>query len=348
MRRRTLSVPDALRHLVGLQAQVPSNPYVALWSRLERFESDDLARLILDRSAVRLALMRSTIHLATAEDCLALRRVMQPALDRALYSGSPYGRRIAGVDVGELVAAGRALLEETPRALADLRKLLHERWPDRDAQSLAYAVHYLLPLVQIPPRGPWGASARPTCTTAKHWLGRPLAPDTSNDAVLLRYLAAFGPATSADAQSWSGVPRLRDVFERLRPRLRTFRDERDRELFDLPDAPLPHPDTPAPPRFLPEYDSIFHSHADRSRIVPQTHREWAAAHLGQGTVLLAGFVHATWKIARDRDVATLGVVIMDRLSQRDSTALGDEGARFLAFVDPKSRSHDVRLTLFED
>src|ERR671919_349549 len=229
LRRRKLSAVEAIEHLVGMQAQAPAPPYVGLWTRLEDFHPDDLARLILERLAVRVALMRNTVHLVSARDCLALRPLVQPVIDRGLYGNRAHRAGVEGVDIEALSAAGRALLEERPRTAKELGEILRERWPERDPASLARAIRHLLPLVQVPPRGVWGKSGPAAHTTAEAWLGRSLDSDPSLEEMVVRYLGAFGPATVKDAQTWSGLTRLGEVVERLRPRLRAFSDEHGRD-----------------------------------------------------------------------------------------------------------------------
>ncbi len=337
LRRSGLSAAATIERLVGMQAQVPNSPYVGLWTRLDDFRPEELAGLIEWRQAVRLTLMRSTLHLVTARDCLALFPVFRQVSERGFWS-SPFAPHLAGLDARAVVAAGRGLLEERPRGTTELARLLGERWPERDAINLAYAVRYLLPMVQLPPRGVWGAGGRATYTTVETWLGRPVADDPTPDDVVLRYLAAFGPATVGDVRAWSGLTALRPVLERLRPRLRTFRDERGRELFDVPDGPLADPDTPASPRFLPEYDNVLLGHDDRTRVIADDRR----AALFTSTLLVDGFVRGTWKVARRRGgAATLVIEPFEPLTRRDRTAVEDEGARLLAFAAADATSHEV-------
>ena len=338
LRRRELPALDAIEHLVGMQAQAPSPPYIGLWTRLEDFRPDELGRLILERRAVRIALMRNTVHLVSGRDCLALRPLVQPVLDRTLYSTRANRAHLEGVDTEALVAAGRALLEERPRTAKQLGELLQEQWPERDPTSLARAIRHLLPLVQVPPRGVWGKSGPAAHTTAESWLGSPLNPAPSIEDAVLRYLGAFGPATVKDVQTWSGLTRLGEVIERFRPRLRTFRDEHGKELFDLPDAPLPDPDTLAPPRFLPEFDNLILSHADRTRFIAEEYRKAFASRNGMvpAAFLVDGFVQGTWKTERSRGRASLEIKPFESLAKVDRDALAEEGEILLSFTGAES------------
>ncbi|MGP4021049.1 winged helix DNA-binding domain-containing protein [Saccharopolyspora sp. 5N708] len=344
LRRSERSAVAAIEHLVGMQAQAPFPPYFGLWTRLSRFEPDDLAQRLLDRSVVRIVLMRGTVHLVTAADCLLLRPLAQPIMDRELRSDTRFSAGIAGLDHAEIAAAGRELLDERPRTAAQLRPLLAERWPGRDPASLVQAVRNLLPLVQIPPRAVWGRSGQPTFATAETWLGRPLATDPALGDVLRRYLAAFGPATVVDMQTWSGLKGLKEVVSRLD--LRSVRDETGRELFDLPDAPLPDPEVPAPPRFLPPFDNLLLAHRDRTRVMQENDRKRlfdVKNGVLPGTFLVDGFLRGTWQLSRQQDTATLLVEPYRKLSEVDSDAVAREGHQLLAFAEPDADS-DVRIS----
>lgn len=341
LRRVPLPATDAIEHLVGMQAQSPNAPYVGLWSRLEGFRTDDLAALITDRRAVRTSLMRTTLHLVTARDCLAIRPVVQAVLERGFATGSPFGKGITGIDIQALLADGQRLLEEQPRTTAKLGELLGSQWPGYDPTSLAHAVRYLLPLVQIPPRGVWGQSHQATWTTVAAWLGHPPSSDATSDTLVLRYLAAFGPATVNDVQAWSWLTYQREVLERLRPQLRTFRDEHGNELFDLPDAPRPDPDTPASPRFLPEYDNALLSHADRTRIIADAYRTQVFM---RGALLVDGFVCAAWTLLRRRGAASLSIELFGALPNVDRATVEEEGHQLLAFAAADAGNRDVQFT----
>ncbi len=256
---------DAIEHLVGLQSQNPLDPYLSLWSRLERFDPDVVGRLVEDRSLVRIVVMRGTIHLVTAADACTLRPLTQPVLDSEIARHSEYAEHLVGIDLAPVLAFVHPLLSERPMSGGRLRAALADRFPDHHPAALAYACRCRMALVQVPPRGVWGRTLQVTSAPLDSWVGRDLDPSPSIDDVVLRYLDAFGPATPADAMAWSRLTGLREVFSRLEPRLRLFRDERGRELYDRPDAPRPDADIPAPVRFLPEYDNLLLSHADRSR-----------------------------------------------------------------------------------
>lgn len=262
-------MPQALEHLVGLQAQAPDAPYVGLWSRVAGFEPAQLACLVSGRHAVRAPLMRATVHLVTTGDAAWLRPVLQPMIERH-FARSPFAKQLAGTQLDGVVAAAVGLLGDQPMTRAELGAALAARWPGQDPTALAYAATYLLPVAQVPPRGIWRAGG------AARWAALGAGASTSLGCqparghlvqLLTRYLGAFGPATVRDAQVWCGLGGLQEIADDLGD-LRRFLDDTGRELLDLPDAPRPDPATPAPPRFLPEYDNLLFSHADRARVVP--------------------------------------------------------------------------------
>ncbi|MGI9122486.1 MAG: winged helix DNA-binding domain-containing protein, partial [Rubrobacter sp.] len=323
--RQAILVLDAVERLAGLQAQVTSPPYVGLWTRLRDFRREDLTRLMEERQVVRATLMRATLHLMTAEDYLLLRPALQPALTRSMNSIA--GKRLDGLDVDRLVGAAREYFEREPHPFADLRPLLSELEPDRDPSALAYAVRTSLPLVQVPSGGVWGYSGKAPFTTAERWLGRALSGSEDPRRLVLKYLAAFGPAMVRDVQTWSGRMQLKQPVEELRAELRTFRDERGNELLDLPDAALPPEDTPAPPRFVPDYDNLVLSHADRGRVISDEHRKkvFLSAARVRATFLIDGFVRGAWKVEKTRKTATLVIEPFEPISTEDRAALSDEG-----------------------
>lgn len=341
LRRSEMPVPTATEHLVGLQAQTPHSWYVGLWTRLEGVEPEAVGNLLEERQLVRVALMRSTIHLVTAEDCVGLRPLVQPVIERGVKG--QFGRRLEGLEREEVAAAARALVEEKPRTFSELARLLDGRFPGRDAFAMGQAVRAWVPLVQVPPRGVWGKSGRAAHTSVEAWLGRGPSPYSSLEKLVLRYLAAFGPATVKDVQAWSGLTRLREVAERLRPRLVTFRDGRGDELFDLPEAPRPDPETPAPPRFLYDYDNLLLSHAERTRVITSDYYEQGFTRDGEmpSIVLLDGFTGATWKVTRHRGTATLAIRPFAQLSDEETEALTEEGARLLDFLAAQAAGREV-------
>ena len=340
---RAERVIDMVEHLAGLQAQAPFPPYYGLWSRLDDLRPADLAQLILDRQVVRTALMRGTIHLVSARDCLAFRPLIQPVLDRGLRTGP--GTQLAEVNTSDLAAEGRALVEAKPRTFSELGALLSARWPSHSPAALAQGVRALVPLVQVPPRAVWGATGQARHTSAESWLGRPLRARSSPQRLVKRYLTAFGPATIADVQAWSGLTGLREIIERLRPALRAFHDEHGRQLLDLPQAPRPDPETPAPVRLIAEFDNLILSHADRTRIISDTARRRLFTRNGifPGTVLVNGYVSGIWRLTRSGGTAALAIEPFRALTPPDREAIIAEAGRLLAFATPSGLTHTVNF-----
>ncbi|MFI6303625.1 winged helix DNA-binding domain-containing protein [Amycolatopsis thailandensis] len=335
--RVDLGVAEATEHLFGLNAQDPDLAYFALWNRLERFTIEDLTVAIERGVLVRSTMMRATQHLMSAADFRLVRPVLAPLLRRVQRNA--FGGRTTGVDLGELVADAAELLEdggvltrpELGRALARTR-------PGADAQALGWTVQYLLALVHPAPSGTWGKRG------ATPFAVFPGVPETATAddvrELIRRYLAAFGPATVADARTWSGVSGLREVFEQLRPELRTYTDETGRELFDLPDHEILSPDLPAPVRLLAEFDATLLAHADRTRVMTEPiRRQVCQGAAVAATVLVDGTVAATW--TKDR-MGVLTVVPLRSISDADRQAIEAEALRLLEFAAPGA-VHDVRF-----
>ena len=285
--------------------------------------------------------MRGTIHLVSARDCLPLRRILQPVLDRGLRGS--FGKQLAGVDAGAVAAAGRTLVEAEPMTFSQLGQALAARWPDHPPAALAQAVRALVPLVQVPPRAVWGRAGQSRHTSAEHWLGQPSAgapalPGRSGHAVPGRVRSRHG----AGRDGLVRAHRAGSVLERLRPSLVTFSDEQGAELFDLPSAPRPGAGVPAPARLAAEFDNLLLSHADRSRMVSAENlkRFYTINGVFPGSVLIDGFVAGMWRLARHKNAATLSIELFGRPRERDQ--LTREAERMLAFCAPGA-AHDIRF-----
>jgi hypothetical protein len=335
----------AVEHLVALQAQVARPPFVGLWTRLSGFTRDDLLSAFHERTIVRGTTLRGTLHLMTARDFIGLRGAIQPAMTEAMRG--LLKERLADLDLKALHKTTRAFFARGPASFDALRKHLKEQDPKADERAMAYAARITLPTVQVPTLDtPWGFPSSADFALADGWLNKPIdTDDAPADTLVRRYLAAFGPATVRDAQAWSFLKNLGEVFERLRRKLVTFRDEKKRELFDLPDAPRPDPDTPAPVRFIAEFDNIVLSHDDRSRIVPTAHRSkvYSKNLIVPGTVLVDGMVAGTWKVSRRKATATLDVAPFAKMDRRTRAAVEAEGEALARFLEPDAASRDVRV-----
>jgi DNA glycosylase AlkZ-like len=331
-----------VERLVGMQAQEPRDPYLGLWSRIDGFDPSELETALLNRSVVRIVAMRGTIHLLTADDALGLRHLFQPVLDQEMARHSQHKTVLAGLDLDPVSAFATEVLV-APLSLPRLRAALTERFPDHDPAALVFACRNTVPLVQAPPRGLWTKTGAVSYVAAEHWLEGPASP-SSIDALALRYLGAFGPATVADFATFTRLTGLREVFERVRPQLRTWTDEAGRELFDVADGQIADADLPAPVRFLPQYDNVLLSHADRSRITgglpPELYPQDA---VGLGHVLVDGRVQATWRREKVRGGTTRIVIAHAGLAKKLQSAVEIEAHRAQPILANGAPEGDVVL-----
>jgi Winged helix DNA-binding domain len=330
LQRSPMGALEAIEHLVGMQAQAPFAPYYGLWSRLDCFTGEELSGLLTSRKAVRIVLMRGTIHLVTAKDCHRLRPLVQAVLDRMLRANATHGKPLSEIDVSAVVEAARRLVDREALTPGEIGAGLAEQWPDTPPGALAEAARSLLPLVQVPPRAVWQRSGQVRLTTATAWLGKPRGKQHTVDQLVMRYLAAFGPASASDVQTWSGLTRLSEVLERLK--LERLKSEGGQTLYDIPDAPRPDPDTPAPVRLVAPFDNILLSHAERSRVISDEHRKRLFSGKNgafPGTVLVDGFVAGTWELVGKGDATSIRVQPYIRLKKGVIGEIETEGKRLL-------------------
>lgn len=341
--RHEVRAPSAIEKLAGMQAQLARPPFIGLWSRLAGFSREELVRALQRRQVVRAPLMRCTLHLLTARDLRALHGAIQPALDRAMES--VLRTRLRGLDIDAVMQRASDFFE-APHTFDDLRRELARWRPKGDIRAMAYAVRCKLPLVQVTDDSAWGFPASADFVRADRWLGESIPEDDDAEALVLRYLAAFGPASVRDAVVWSGVTSLAGSFEALRKRLVTFEDERGRELFDLPKAPRPSEEVEAPVRFLPEFDNLVLGHDDRTRFISKEHRAnvFLPGLRVAPTFLVDGRVAGTWKIERKKTVAVLLLSPFGGMDRERREALQSEGEGLVRFVEPDTEGHEVRFS----
>jgi len=324
--RERLGVAEAVERFGGLQAQEPKPPFLALWSRVEGFSADDLRGALSASDVVRAMMMRATLHTVSRADFVALRPVLQPVMDAAMKS--VLKGRDEGYEAEAVVRAATALVKKEPMTFGDLRRALAERFPDANDRALGYTVRTQLPLVMEPTEDRWGFPRDARFGPAPR-VGR-----GGVEALVRRHLGAFGPATAADVQAWSGLRGLKDVMAGMD--LETLGGG----LYDLPDAPRPGGDAEAPARFLPEFDSLLLAHADRTRIVADEHRAGLVTkNLRVRAVFLwDGFAAGTWTVKATKREATLTVTPFARLPRGAKAALTEEGERLLRFAEPDCAS----------
>lgn len=343
LERASLSIPGAVEQLVGLQAQLPGAPYVGLWTRLHHFQRDDLAKLIEERVIVKATMMRATLHLVTTADYLRLRATLQPLLTAAFESIAKQRKEI---DFERVIAAAKAFIAAEPRSFAELSAMLTDLMPDHDVGAMRYSVRTHLPLIQVPAKTQWSYPGNPRFTLAESWLGQPIPTEEDIRTLIVRYLAAFGPARVTDMQTWSGLGKLKSTVEALKSELVIYRDEQGVELFDLPDVPLPDADTPAPERFLPEFDNLLLSHSNRTRVVADEYRSkvYLPGLRVAATILVDGFVRGVWKVEKSKTAATLVIEPLAELTKANRANLADEAERLVRFIEPTAKTYAVRFT----
>jgi hypothetical protein len=338
LERAAVGPAEAVRQLAGMQGQEPKHPYVGLWTRLDGFADADLTAAVEARDVVRATLFRGTLHLVTAEDYLRFRTTLAPVLEAGLKMLKERGE---GLEPDKVVASARKLLAKEPLTFTEVRDALQQQFPDVNDRALGFCTRMMVPLVMYPTDTRWGWPANARFTPAEQWIGRKPFLDAVPEELVIRYLDAFGPATPADFQTWSGLPGAKAVFEAAE--LERFEDGTGRTLYDVPKAPRPDPDTPAPVRFLPEFDNLLLAHAKRERVIGDAYRPavFTKNLRVKATYLVDGHVAGLWTAEKKRAVATLTLTPFEPVAKRVTTALEREGEALLRFLEPDAKTYTV-------
>ena len=337
LERASVDVVEAVERLGGLQAQEPKPPFLALWARLREFRREQLHEPLRDGRILRATAMRATLHLLSAADYARLRNALQPVMSAAMVAVRGRDQRL---DLDALLPVARELLADEPRTFKELRALLVEAFPGVNERALGYAVRMHLPLAMVASEDRWAFPS-----DARFALVPAALAGADLEALVRAHLRAFGPATAVDIQTWSGVRGIADVLAGMSDELASFSHGR-RTLYDLPNAPRPDEDVPAPPRLLPDFDSLLLAHKDRTRIVAEEHRPALTTKnlRVKATFLVDGFVAGTWTAARKRDTATLTLAPFAKLPRATRDELESEAKALLRFAEPDAAQHRVELS----
>ncbi|NEA36007.1 winged helix DNA-binding domain-containing protein [Streptomyces sp. SID13031] len=338
LERSDLSVAQAVERLAGMQGQEPKHPYVGLWSRLSDFADADLTAAAAAREVVRATLFRGTLHLVTAEDYLRFRTTLNPVLEAGLKL---LGDRAAGLEPEKVAAAARQLLAVEPLTFTEVRDALQAQFPEVNYRALGFCTRMMVPLIISPAETRWGWTANARFTPAEQWIGKKLRRSAAPEELVVRYLEAFGPAGPADFQTWSGLPRAKQLFDSMD--LEVFTDESGKTLYDVPGAPRPSEDTVAPVRFLPEFDNLLLAHAKRQRIIADEYRPavFTKNLRVKSTYLVDGLVAGMWTAEMKRGVATLTLTPFGRTLKKTATELEREGTALLRFLEPDAKTYEL-------
>lgn len=347
LERSDRSIVDAVRFLGGLQAQQSNDPYVGLWSRLGGFTHEALTSLIVDRTLARATTMRGTLHLHTADDLIGFRALVEPFLKAQWKSN--FLRRFGSEDQKAVHRAGVKLLNRSPMTSGALGKALREKFPTAEPLSLSVLLQMSETLVQIPPTRIWGNGSAPLLTRVENWLPPPHNRPLGRIDLVRRYLAAYGPASIQDMQIWCRLTKLSVEFKALEQELVTFEDEEGRVLYDLPDAPRPEVDVPAPVRFLPLYDDVYLGYDNRRRMLMEADLKRTNLFADfKPALLIDGVIAAGWVVSRKKGAARLEVEPYHKLTKKQVREIETEGDVFLRFMEEGAETYAVEVRPLAD